>query len=513
MRNAMISSPRRWWSVISTAMGSRPVVAGLACTCVAVAMAALTLATLYTGRADALNHARETAGNLVSLISSDLARNVEIDDLSLKAMVDGAQQPITWKLPPDIRDAVLFDRATTAVYLGGAFILDSSGRVAVSQNKMAYPSVALNDRDYFIAQQRNPTIGLYFSHPYRSRMRDGKWSVALTRRIDNSDGSFNGIAVLAIRMEYFQSLLSRVSTGRAGSVFVALDDGTLLARKPYVEKAIGIRVRSASFDYMRTHPSGSFVAKATVDGVERMYSFSRVPGTPLIAAVAPAVDDILSPWRERSLLVGTLTLAFGTVFVAVSWMLAFALRDKIKVQEQLVRWAATDALTGLSNRRTLDARLNAEWARAARQGSAISVAFIDIDHFKRFNDLYGHAMGDEVLSAVADCLTEAARASDVVVRYGGEEFAVLLPDTDAAGAIAAGERMRKSVESMTQFALTKGQPAVTVSIGCATRLPAVGGGPRELLLAADEQLYAAKGAGRNRVMHEIGATGSFAVRT
>ena len=100
-----------------------------------------------------------------------------------------------------------------------------------------------------------------------------------------------------------------------------------------------------------------------------------------------------------------------------------------------MRWAATDALTGLSNRRALDARLDAEWMRAARQGSAISVAFIDIDHFKRFNDLYGHAMGDEVLSAVADCLTEAARASDVVVRYGGEEFAVLLPDTDAAGSI------------------------------------------------------------------------------
>jgi diguanylate cyclase (GGDEF)-like protein len=122
-------------------------------------------------------------------------------------------------------------------------------------------------------------------------------------------------------------------------------------------------------------------------------------------------------------------------------------------------------------------------------------------------------MGDEVLSAVADCLTEAARASDVVVRYGGEEFAVLLPDTDAAGAIAVGERMRKSVEGMTRFALTKGQPVVTVSVGCATRLPAVGGGPRELLLAADEQLYSAKGAGRNRVMHETSATGSFAVRT
>ncbi|WP_176060947.1 GGDEF domain-containing protein [Paraburkholderia sp. BCC1876] len=105
------------------------------------------------------------------------------------------------------------------------------------------------------------------------------------------------------------------------------------------------------------------------------------------------------------------------------------------------------------------------------------------------------------------------RQDAIVVRYGGEEFAVLLPDTDAAGAIATGERMRKSVEGMTHFALLEGQPAVTVSVGSATRLPALGGGPHELLLAADEQLYSAKGAGRNRVMHEISATGSFAVRT
>ena len=105
---------------VSRYVGNHPYFAGLAGTVVAVAMAGLTLLTLSSGRADALNHARETAQNLVSIVSSDLERNVEIYDLSLEAMVDGARDRATWTLPADLQQAVLFDRATTAAYLGGA---------------------------------------------------------------------------------------------------------------------------------------------------------------------------------------------------------------------------------------------------------------------------------------------------------------------------------------------------------------------------------------------------------
>lgn len=493
-------------------VGNHPFFAGVAGTLVAVAMAGLTLLTLSSGRADALDHARETAQNLVSIISTDLERNVEIYDLSLEAMVDGARDPGTWTLPPGLRRAVLFDRATTAAYLGGAYVLGPDGRVLASQNDEIDASVSLGDRDYFLVHQRNPAAGLYLSHPYRSRLRDGKLSIGLTRRINEADGRFGGVALLAIRIEYFQHLLDRINTGELGSVFIVMDDGTLLARKPFSSRDIGSSIaKSPTFQVMAAHNSGSYIAISAVDGVRRMFTYARVPGTPLIAAVAPSVDEVLAPWRRRSTIAGVLTLAFGAVFVMVSWLLAFALRDKSRAQAALVRLAATDPLTGLSNRRVLDKRLDEEWRRARRSGQSLSALFIDIDHFKHFNDVYGHASGDEALTAVAECISATVRRPvDLVARYGGEEFAVILPDTTAEGALNVAEQIRSKVQSLRVVHRDGEAIAVTVSIGCATCVPADGANALDLLAAADRQLYEAKAAGRNRVRSAVSAGSSVA---
>jgi diguanylate cyclase (GGDEF)-like protein len=243
------------------------------------------------------------------------------------------------------------------------------------------------------------------------------------------------------------------------------------------------------------------VSVAAVDGVSRMFTYTHVPGTPLIAVVAPAVDDVLAPWRHRSNVAGVLTVAFGVVFVFVSWLLVFALRDKQRAQAALVRLAATDPLTGLSNRRVLDKRLDDEWRRARRENKPLSVLFIDIDHFKLFNDTYGHVSGDEALIAVADCIASVARRSvDLVARYGGEEFAVVLPNTTAQGAFAVAEQIRRRVESKVIVRGHGASQGVTVSVGCATTLPTetdIANG-LDLLAAADQQLYVAKDQGRNR---------------
>jgi len=481
-------------------LGNRPWLAGVAGTLVATLMAVLTLLTLDAGRTETLDHARQTSRNLVSIISADLARNVEIYDLSLQSMVDGARNPVISALPVKVRRSVLFERATTAPYLGGAYLIGANGAVMVAQYDDAHPAVRLDDRDYFQAQQRNPAAGLFFSHPYRSRLRDNKLSIALTRRINDEQGGFAGIALIAIRIEYFQHLIDRVDPGKQGSVFIAMSDGTLLARKPFVARDIGASIaKSLSFQTMATHDAGTYLSVAAVDGVRRIYSYAHVPGTPLIAVVAPAVDDVLEPWRHRTEIAVALTFVFGGVFVFVSWLLAFALRDKQRAQAALVRLAATDPLTRLSNRRVLDKRLDEEWGRARREQQPLSVLFVDIDHFKRFNDTYGHASGDETLIAVARCISSVARRpADLVARYGGEEFVVLLPDTTAQGAFELAEQIRRKVASL---AIERGHDtplAVTVSVGCASAMPAHGGSALELLATADQQLYIAKEQGRNR---------------
>jgi diguanylate cyclase (GGDEF)-like protein len=496
---------RHYGAVFTRAIGNHPYLAGIAGTLVASAMACLTFLTLLDGRTDALNHSRETSQNLVSIISGDLARNVEIYNLSLRSMVDSAQDPVTWALAGRVRNAVLFDRATTAAYLGGAYVVDDSGRVLASQNGEMDSSISLSDRDYFVAQQRSPSTGLYFSHPFRSRLRGGNLSIGLTRRIDAPDGAFAGVALLAIRIEYFQRLLDRITTGKSGSVFIVMDDGTLLARKPFSARDIGTSIaKSPMFLMMVAHREGSYVAKSAVDGVPRIFTYARVPDTPLIAVVAPAVEDVLTEWRRRSLLVGALTSALGAVFVLVAWLLAFALQDRVRAQAELIRLAATDPLTGLSNRRVLDRRLDEEWGRAKRNGTPISVLFIDVDHFKLFNDTYGHAAGDEVLSAVAECIALAVRRPiDLVARYGGEEFAVVLPDTPAEGALKMAEKIRRRVQGMKLLHAHNDHGTVTVSVGCATCLPISGGSALGLVAAADEQLYAAKAAGRNQVKASV----------
>ncbi|MDQ3169554.1 MAG: GGDEF domain-containing protein [Acidobacteriota bacterium] len=154
-----------------------------------------------------------------------------------------------------------------------------------------------------------------------------------------------------------------------------------------------------------------------------------------------------------------------------------------------------DGLTEVANRRQFEQILDLEWRRAVRSGSPLSLILADIDHFKAFNDGYGHQAGDRCLRDVATLLDSIVqRAGDQVARYGGEEFAAMLPETDAEGAEKIAERMRRAVES-----LETGGGRVTVSIGVATTVAGETRSAESLVGAADAALYDAKHAGRNTV--------------
>ena len=172
---------------------------------------------------------------------------------------------------------------------------------------------------------------------------------------------------------------------------------------------------------------------------------------------------------------------------------------------QLSNLAATDGLTGIANRRRLDEVLDQEWRRATRERSDLSLILIDADHFKAFNDRYGHAAGDDCLRSIARVLREAVlRPSDLAARYGGEEFCLLLPATNFGGAREFAERVRAAIESLGHPHADSPASVVTVSVGVATMIPPRSGLPTLLLEAADRALYAAKRAGRNRVEPTLG---------
>jgi diguanylate cyclase (GGDEF)-like protein len=167
---------------------------------------------------------------------------------------------------------------------------------------------------------------------------------------------------------------------------------------------------------------------------------------------------------------------------------------------QLLLLVSLDGLTGVANRRSLDERFAAEWSRAMRQQEPLSLIMIDIDHFKQFNDLYGHPAGDACLRAVAAALKSAVkRPSDHVARFGGEEFALLLPQTEIDGAMQVAAQLRVAVRELGIEHLGSSSGQLTISLGCASMVPAKGEESGRLLQLADAALYQAKRAGRDRV--------------
>ncbi|MDG2243692.1 MAG: diguanylate cyclase [Rhodospirillaceae bacterium] len=170
-------------------------------------------------------------------------------------------------------------------------------------------------------------------------------------------------------------------------------------------------------------------------------------------------------------------------------------------KDKLERIAAEDVLTGLATRRRFEDVFQSEWRRCRRHESPLSIAMLDIDYFKPFNDNYGHGAGDECLRKVGRALGgEVKRAADLVARYGGEEFVCLMPDTDLEGASAFGHVMRKAVSDLqVRHEYSNVNHHVTMSIGIATCTPDENIEPYDLVRRADRKLYEAKKGGRNRV--------------
>ncbi|MBF0381726.1 MAG: diguanylate cyclase [Magnetococcales bacterium] len=172
-----------------------------------------------------------------------------------------------------------------------------------------------------------------------------------------------------------------------------------------------------------------------------------------------------------------------------------------KRQKDILHSLSTiDGLTNIANRRQFDITLDQEWRRSVRGSLGMAIIMLDIDHFKKFNDHFGHRTGDDCLQKVAAALEESLmRSTDLIARYGGEEFAAILPQVDHTGAQRVAENMRANVESLKiSHPMSDTSRYVTISLGCATIFPTRDGSAKTLLEAADKMLYKAKQSGRNQ---------------
>lgn len=393
--------------------------------------------------------------------------------------------------------------------LHGLFLFDKDGQWVVTSFDDLPRRGGTADREYFRFHQQNTSLLAHIGPAIRSR-ENGEWIIPISRRVNDGNGNFQGVLLAGIKLAYFDQFFKSFNIDGNGVMFLALSDGTLLARRPFEERQIGASLSRGEIfnNYLPDAPSGNAMITSRVDGVVRLYGYRQLDAYPLVVAAASSKEAILKGWYgtayQSSVIVALVILGVGLF----GWVFVQQVRDRERIeadlraaQEALEVIATHDSLTGLANRRLFERALDIEFGRGARQSSSLSLIMLDIDFFKRYNDTYGHVAGDHCLAEVARALKGCCqRKADLAVRYGGEEFAVLLPDTDIHGAFVMAEQIRQRV--VDKNIAHSGAPSgcVTVSLGCYSFVPSGRDSIEVFIERADAALYQAKKTGRNRTV-------------
>ncbi|MDH7795426.1 MULTISPECIES: sensor domain-containing diguanylate cyclase [unclassified Beijerinckia] len=461
---------------------------------------------IFDARRDAEHAAQNAAASLTTAIAQDVSRNFELYGLSLQGVIHALENPAIAEASPELRQLALFDYASKARYLNRIVILDANGRMTAQSQGETLSKESFADRDYFKFQQRAKDDNLYVSQPIQSRI-DEDWIIVISRRILKEDGSFNGVVAGSISLAYFQSLFMNLNANKDDVFAVLNSDGILINRYPFSLMDIGKNFgQNGLLDAVANKQLGMFTAVSPIDGVERLYAAARVPNIPLIVTYALPEARIYTAWKQKALTLSAmmLTLCGSLAALGIILIREFRLRRRfeIKIAAAAVRLKALsriDQLTKLPNRRAFDERSTLEWRRGARERTSLSILVIDVDHFKHYNDQNGHQSGDAALAAVAQCIKKhIKRPADFATRYGGEEFAVLLPSTALEGAEKVAEDIRKSV-LLAHLSNQVSEP-ISVSIGVTMVMPTHASSFQEAFKVADDALYQAKAAGRNKVV-------------
>jgi diguanylate cyclase (GGDEF)-like protein len=434
-----------------------------------------------------------------------------------------------------------------APWITGLSVVAPNGRISCST---VANRIGLNasDRPYFQDALRNRTFVV--SSNVTARQRGGMVLVGAAPIVNDMDEA-GGVIAAGFDLPWIERIAAETAR-RPGAMMLVLDDaGTVLAAYPEQDKWLHKTfAANPLMDAMRSRIDGMVTAPG-VDGIRRIFGFARIPGTDAHLAVgldesavqhsvdremrtsyiqfaAIALIVLFGVWfgGEHAIVRPLRTLArvasyighgnlttntgqrrwaaeFAPLAAALDGMamrLAERERDLRIANAQLDHLTRLDGLSGLANRRGFDAMLDTEWHEATTSGRALSLVMIDIDHFKSFNDHYGHVAGDMCLRTVGKALATSARGASIVARYGGEEFALLFADTAMEQALDIAETLRAAIETLdlTHAAAPSGR--VTVSVGVASLRAQTSDSSQILIEAADAALYGAKRRGRNTVV-------------
>jgi diguanylate cyclase (GGDEF)-like protein len=465
-------------------------------------------------RVNKLKDTEVSTGNMARALAQHATDTIKGVDNILASMTDIAELNGLQKMPLEDVHHFMMLRVMEQSVLHGLFLYDENGwTITNSQKVPARTNIA--DHEYFSFHKEFADRDLHVGPPVYSKTT-GVYILTISRRLNHPDGSFAGVAVATITIDYFRNFYEQFDIGDSGVIFLANDSGTLLVRNPYSKAAIDTNISSGPVfnEYRTKGPVGTAMLVSPIDHTKRLYSYRHLDDYPLLVAVALSEKDILAGWRTETYRIVSVSAVVLMLLGAFGFYLIFQINKRETAENELRNaklsletlnreletLASEDGLTGLSNRRKFDAALDAEFNRALRNRSSLALIMIDVDRFKQFNDLYGHPAGDDCLIKISHAFKGIPhRPGDLAARYGGEEMVALLPDTDERGAAAIAERIRAAIQALGIVHSANPGGMVTISAGVAVFRPVQGKKSLDLLQAADEALYNAKAQGRNRV--------------
>ncbi|HEU0148703.1 MAG TPA: sensor domain-containing diguanylate cyclase [Bradyrhizobium sp.] len=420
--------------------------------------------------AESLSHQIDTTLATADSVVSSLVERVEVEGTSPESLqrLYGLMTSLAAALPA-IHEIGLTDRNGNAI----------------AKSLVSHPTgMNYSERDYFQFLSTHNTRAAFVGAPVRSKI-DGSANITVSRRVNAPDGSFAGVAVTSVSVDFFRKLFELVREKSGASVSLTRDGGELLAGSPGSFGESELKALAAS-------PVAALEYLSPNDDVYHVGAYNRLPRYSMTAMVSQDSATILNDWRSQLRVHAAIVVCILVLVAALGYTV-----DRANRATQIR--ALRDGLTNLANRRCFDEAIEREFSHARRSGQPLSLAFMDIDLFKTFNDRYGHPAGDNCLRAIsASVESSLRRPSDLAARYGGEEIVLLLPATDVDGAVQIVNDILATIRVSAIRHEDSPYGIVTLSAGVACCRPREPHTSAALLVEmADAALYAAKELGRN----------------
>lgn len=379
--------------------------------------------------------ARNNAMNLATAFEAHVLSTIRLMDIVLLDMREDVLEHM------DFGRHVDEELKAYGGFIAQLAVIDRDGRLVFSNLGPSGKHVDLSDREHFRVHRDNPQEDrLFISKPVLGRVSK-QWTIQFTRPI-HQNGEFAGVLVLSVPTSFFADYYQQIDVGPNGSIVLLGTDRSVRA----IASGTQIPGRYGHFKVPEDKPyfdpeapqRGFYEGVSVIDGEYRLGAYRRLIDQGVVVVVLLSPTDFMAAFQERKTL---LTVSAGVISLALSVvaLLIFLLSSRYfqsiarlrLAHGQLAQLANTDVLTGVSSRRAFLAGLEAELARARRHNESLSLLMLDIDHFKRVNDVHGHPIGDAVLKQFSETCAGMLRAHDLFGRLGGEEFAIVLPHTDA----------------------------------------------------------------------------------